>query len=560
MKTFVSHVSVCITVCALLLVYSCKEEPTPEPGPEPSENIDILEGQTLVLDKLSKNLSSNTLEDAIDLTMQWAEEQPYVALVRTLYNGLEITYKSGMIGLVVHFEWDENGKIKDSKHDPGSPDMTDSFIKSVSGNLPKSTDDLKATDNEYIGNKKILIWSPFESDFSSTFLKDDGDEIFSSSYIDLEVDYLLDKYCTVESVQDFANYGMVLIESHGNLGEWITTGEEYSEILRTWFLDDCNAYRLGISSFQTDDGKSKHFFCVRHTYIKEHCGKSHPFPRSVVFNSSCESTMTDSLSAAFMSNGVKTYYGFNKSVTHPTCVLTEKMVFMCLTNYFFNTGESFIPDWCDPKTGARFDIMGSNKMAYEPSYWQGTFSYEQGINESLDEGEGHVKTWNIQVDAQFDLKFVVDDPYSGSFIGPYYFSDDIASGTLEIQYNYLYEYPGGSTTCNGSCSDEITTRVADLIIDAETGEYQFHFVFDNSPAYGGSPCVATCTSGYPHEVERALYLTPVNWPAQYGSLPTHATFEEDVITGKWSGPPPNLPDIGTYDNCRIVWSFNKIIP
>jgi len=61
-------------------------------------------------------------------------------------------------------------------------------------------------------------------------------------------------------------------------------------------------------------------------------------------------------------------------------------------------------------------------------------------------------------------------------------------------------------------------------------------------------------------VERALYLTPVNWPAQYGSLPTHATFEEDVITGKWSGPPPNLPDIGTYDNCRIVWSFNKIIP
>lgn len=560
MKTFVSHVSVCITVCALFLVYSCKEEPTPEPGPEPSENIDILEGQALVLDELSKNLSSNTLEDAIDLTMEWAEEQPYVASVSALYNGLEITYKSGMTGLVVHFEWDENGKIKESRNSDRHTGMAGSFRKYISGDIPKSTNDYKATDNQYIRNKKVLVWSAFETEFSETFSTNGGSDIFSESDIDLEIDYLADEDCTVGSVLDFENYGLILLDSHGFQGKYLATKEEvtlYNSI--TTYNDHIHAGRLVLLTYTYADGTIKNYYQVSHRFIEDLCGLVNPFPESVVFNGSCESTMTDSLSAAFISKGVKTYYGFDKSVTNSHCLSIEKMVVRSLTNWFLNTGESFIPDWDDPLTGAKFEIKGSEKMAYQPPYWQGTFSYIQDIGVTRDNGEYGTETWNINVAAEFDITFTVGDPYYGGYTNPYYFSDEEVIGPLDIQYLYVNNDPGGSTTCEGSCSDEIEAMIATLVIYPDTKEYHFIFAFNNSSWYGGEPCIASCTSGYPHEVVRELYLNPGNWPEIYGPLPTYATFaEEDIITGEWTGPPVNLPDIGTYDNCLIKWKFNKV--
>ncbi|MBN2863132.1 MAG: hypothetical protein JXN62_08235 [Bacteroidales bacterium] len=542
-------------ICSLILVNSCRKE-TEEPEIKPDENIGILEGQALIHDEFSKNLSSSTLETAITNTLNWVKSQPYVASAKSLYNGIEVKYKSGMIGIVAHFDFDNNGKIISGKN--GTEIITEfkNFINlkkspSISKDNAKSSGKIQTTANLPVGNKKVLIWSPFQEDFNYN-LAEDAEEIFAQSDVELEIDIKANHVCTVSSILEFEKYGLILIDTHGSQGKYFSTREEATGTNINQYEEYLKHERLIILSYKDANGNNKNYYQGSYKFIKEYCGLTESFPNSIVFNGSCESTMCDSLSNAFISKGAKTYYGFDKPVSAGFVVLTAKAIVELLTEYYFNTGQSYAALY-DPwgKYNAKIEIKGNKEVAYLPPFWQGYFQYEQDVDVTY----GYT-SWSIHNEANFNLKLTMDDPYLSFGV----FTQSDLTGSLSIDWKRTNS--DVNVTCTASCSSDIEALVVFLWVSSETDEYELTIAFDNSRPAGGTPCSGSCSNGSSIEVTNGIYLNEGNWPVSLGPVPTYSTYTGDIISGTWTGPAPAPDDggISPYDGCVIKWYLTKMVP
>ncbi|MEP7233699.1 MAG: FISUMP domain-containing protein [Ignavibacteriota bacterium] len=141
-------------------------------------------------------------KDAIMLTSTWLGTQPTVANADPLDSTyIYITLKSG---LVTTFSVDT---VDDAGYSifrgGGSPQSGGTF-----------TDAAKAATNE-IKNKKILIYAAAYNEFYKPAEMDKLISLINSSTLGLTVTLLKDAECTYDILSQFGNYGVVIIDTHG---------------------------------------------------------------------------------------------------------------------------------------------------------------------------------------------------------------------------------------------------------------------------------------------------------------------------------------------------------
>ena len=217
-----------ITFTIVLIVFSlflisCKDDPSPI---EPQDSLLFLEDQHKIRDEFIKNIQKTTLDSSIMQTITWAENQTYVSTASRLLNGVRVEYTSGFNGAVVYLNSDTKGssqvsiKRKVNQIQEIGKDQIDrqTNIKNV---LSKNIFNIQ---KENIGNKKVLIWAPFEKDFTID-MRTTLAPVINDANVKLDLNILTDNSCTISSFEKITDYGLIIIDSHGSEGKFILTNE-----------------------------------------------------------------------------------------------------------------------------------------------------------------------------------------------------------------------------------------------------------------------------------------------------------------------------------------------
>ncbi len=190
----------------LLVVFSlqCKKESS---NPE---NVSLLDVMTITDHAGEKfrefaALTNGDPAEALELTRDWVLTQETVedAMIQdTSY--LRILLKSGLRTSFHYDEIDENGISLTRGGGKGS--LTGYHITGTG----------KKCSNE-ISNKNVLIYAASYSQFysSDTYLEDTIAKIYTDADEDFKVTVLKDEECTLEVLENFGDYGMVIIDTHG---------------------------------------------------------------------------------------------------------------------------------------------------------------------------------------------------------------------------------------------------------------------------------------------------------------------------------------------------------
>ena len=146
----------------------------------------------------------------LNLTEYWLMNQPSVLSTLALDDGyIYITFKSGLRGTFYFDTVDDSGKSIYRGASGGSTiNSAAEFVAHAPEILSKNV----------IRNKKVLL---FETDISGLVLEPMIDvmmHIFANSGLDLIVTVMKEKQCTPEVVETFGNYGLVIIDGHGQPG------------------------------------------------------------------------------------------------------------------------------------------------------------------------------------------------------------------------------------------------------------------------------------------------------------------------------------------------------
>jgi hypothetical protein len=139
---------------------------------------------------------------AIMLTTTWVKNQPNVKSAEAL----DSTYITIILnsGLTATFSFDQTDDSGQSLFRGGRP-KTSGVHLSVTGNHSTNT----------ISNKKVLIYSAANADFYPNNAIQVVNSIFTHSSLGLDVTLLTDEQCTPAIVDQFKDYGLVIIDTHG---------------------------------------------------------------------------------------------------------------------------------------------------------------------------------------------------------------------------------------------------------------------------------------------------------------------------------------------------------
>jgi len=264
-----------------------------------------------------------------------------------------------------------------------------------------------ANNTNIIQNKNVLIWAPFENSFPQDMgpaLK----PIFENSQVGFHIDYLTNDECTTESLKNLANYGVVVIDSHGLMGNLILTREKagtFAELIGATVYNDyiyqyvSGSYYLVTMEYYREDLQKKiveTFYAITPKFIKNKVKGT--LPNSIIFNGSCESLQTDNLSSAFIAKGAKTYLGFKETVLTNTCINKAVQFFSSLVgDELKTTGDSYVSDIDfteDDGTDTWLNsylMAGSKEMRFHLGLINGDFEY-RNLNGWNVSGDGRVIT------------------------------------------------------------------------------------------------------------------------------------------------------------------------
>ncbi len=194
-----------IALVALAFTFSrCKTPTQVTNSSEPS----MLEVQQILLATNAKFLqyadtTNGNPWQAIMLTTNWVKSQLNVQSAEALDSTyINIVLKSGLMTTFSFDQVDDSGR---SIFKGGGKDIPGAHV-SVSGSHSKNT----------ITNKKVLIYSAGNQDFYKNNEIQSLYNIFKSSSLGLDVTLLIDEQCTPEMVDHFGDYGLVILDTHGN--------------------------------------------------------------------------------------------------------------------------------------------------------------------------------------------------------------------------------------------------------------------------------------------------------------------------------------------------------
>lgn len=389
--------------------------------------------------------------------------QPALEKVEKVGTDLKVTHKSGFVSYI---ELEANNDTK------GGDDVIQRRGgQSIPLNLqtrgvnsfgshraaPRFATPTKEESDNFILNKKVLIWAAYEDQFS-TDMATTLIPIFKNSPVgfkDQDITHLSNEQCTIQSLENLAEYGIIIFDTHGGGGDLLKTRHkvqythEYLWGLAQW--GDDNHEELGLLKGEYYIATNKignSYYIVTSEFFRTHIKKT--LPNSVVFNGSCESLKTEKLSKVFMEKGARTYFGFLESVGSAICAQKADEFFTGLVgSELKTTGESINSmetkfDELDDKGNVRhnaLEIRGSRDMHFYLGLINGDFEY------------GTMNGWNVSGDGRVITALGPQRPTQGKFMGivstglgytenygrisqSFYISNET---TLSMRWNFLSE-------------------------------------------------------------------------------------------------------------------------
>ncbi|MEL6134736.1 MAG: hypothetical protein AAFR59_15345, partial [Bacteroidota bacterium] len=338
------------------------------------------------LERVNENV--NRIDRSLDETVSYLIAMDQVQnAVRTGYNTIEIDYKSGLSSNMVFSFNDGNGFItrqgtfpaRNAK--PALPLAQQTVGTSISTGRLSNTCDLS---DDIIGNRKVLIYAPYENIFGDD-ATEKIEDILDDSDFDFDLTILSNQNANIDAIQTFTDYGMVILQTHGSVGEWFLTGEEVTaakanrpEIKALQLAKKLRIFHnVQINTLLWFWEIEEDVWGASHRYIKD-LNKS--FPNSVIVNSSCQSTQTDKLGQAFLGKGAETYFGFSENVSNGFASDVEVEIVRTLVEEEKTAGEVNLVGDADPQTGvsisipqAILEISGNTNLKYPTSLINGDF-------------------------------------------------------------------------------------------------------------------------------------------------------------------------------------------
>ncbi|MBK8552635.1 MAG: choice-of-anchor L domain-containing protein [Ignavibacteria bacterium] len=267
----------------------------------------------------------NNIENAANQLKTWLETQPGVASVeKDGSTSLIIEYTNGLGGGMI-FSVDgketrggiESDTLRENRVTKIPADRQ-TIGENSYGNFKSEPDNLLLDPNT-IGNRNVLIYSPYEAVWVNNERPIIINRLETSPCRDYNVTSLVNQEATVSSLFNMTDYGYIIFATHGSGGKAILTGEKVDTLAQIYI----DTYRgllqaKRISIFKNIKISSlggvnviADVWAIRSGFISS---LANNFPNSVILNNSCESTKNPDLANAFIGKGVKTYFGYDKVV------------------------------------------------------------------------------------------------------------------------------------------------------------------------------------------------------------------------------------------------------
>jgi hypothetical protein len=233
-------------------------------------------------------------------------------------------------------------------------------------------------DPAIIGNRNVLIFAPFETEFAPY---NEGQRIqatLTSSGFRFNVTYCANQGATVAALSSMTSYGLVVLATHGSEGKSFATGEtvdtnstlfrgSYKAMIRSGKLAIWKNLTISSTGVVRATGD---IYVVRPPFISSLKGT---FPNSVIINNSCESSSTLDLQNAFVAKGAKTYYGYSGVVNSEFCVVNTDTLTKRLAIDLTTSGDAFTGGKDPISPYAIYEMAGSSNLHYPDSLINGDF-------------------------------------------------------------------------------------------------------------------------------------------------------------------------------------------
>ena len=356
------------------------------------------------VDILEQHLISNPgdLDGGRTAMINWlANQKDVISADGYQGNAIELFHKSGLHSILVLSQVDAFGKAITKggvSGDPGRPEVVRVPVEKQTRGLTLPIDRMglrDESDKDRIGNRKVLIYAPFDAAFGSEERLSTKQYFSDATCGGFTVDEYINQAATVDVVSTFHQYGTIHLTTHGTGGHSFLTGEvvdsnstnykeKYKALLKSGKLWVASNVVVQVNN-QVEIKRS--VYAITADYISGLPGK---FPNTLLYNSSCESTKSDALEKAFLNRGVATYFGFSENVTVSYCEDIAHRIFKTIIDEGKSTGEVIV-NTLDPYTGtpkipATFQLRGSDKLMYSNTFINGGF--EDGFYGLNKEGDG----------------------------------------------------------------------------------------------------------------------------------------------------------------------------
>jgi hypothetical protein len=362
--------------------------------------------------------SATGLEEGANELAAWYENQPYVESAEMVDGHLEVTYTSGIKGGVIFSETDENGKITtlgsgaipDRRAKPDIPlKLQTRGVNSLASlqSFP-GHNQAKEEDPDAVQDKDVLIWQPYANALAYTY-QPELNAVFDESDLGLNVVNMSNEQCDIASLSSLTEYGTVILMTHGLEGEKIFTHELMTEE-NTWdyMLQMLNGEITFFENLTYDNvggyAQTGTVYVVQSAFIRNLPGT---FPNSIIYNGSCQSSMSANLSNAFTAKGAGAYLAFSKTVSAGFAKSKCLEYFTSMAVDLDDNGDAFIPGQTDPGyvDHATFTMSGNDDLHYSYDLINGDFEF------------GNVNGWTRFGDGRVITQLASQQPTGGNFMG-----------------------------------------------------------------------------------------------------------------------------------------------
>ncbi|MGE5458284.1 MAG: choice-of-anchor L domain-containing protein, partial [Methanococcaceae archaeon] len=390
-----------------------------------SRNQTIYEEQKQIQHSAAENLYNNfkTSKDfktAVNSAAEWLKKQNSVKSVTVQGERLIIIkYTSGVTGGVMIREVDQNGKPLYLGDIRGTDTLNRNRTQLRSFEQTRgeyyAIPNIEA-DTNIIFNKKVIVWSPCEDEFSPNVPAEIINRI-NKNKLGLTIDHFPDFSATVDLAQTFCNYGLIVIMAHGAYGQYFQTKERASETNNAIYQDLLDSDQI-CSFTQVDICKifgivpvvTYDVYALMPKFILN-LGKR--FAKSVIVSISCEGAQIPdhnpqrSYALAFIKKGASTFVGYTGLTTAEFANQTAPNFVERLVVDEKTTHEAFISN---EDGDNKFVMHSPYKVRYTSGLINGFFEYPVIKY-------GQVAGWESLGDARVLAKLGSITPAEGKYMG-----------------------------------------------------------------------------------------------------------------------------------------------